>query len=66
MTPELTKQFLAGFSLSGTRLPDGTIKASLGEATIKDWPKEMELGGNTYTLETVESFANGWEQAEYV
>ena len=46
---------LAGFDLIGRRQDDGSIRLGArgeGEA-LPDWPEEVELLGNVYTLEEV-------------
>jgi len=45
-------QDLAGFELCGWQLADGSIQLESGSFIAK-WPKEVELLGNTYTLEDV-------------
>ena len=45
-------QDLAGFDLCGWKLADGSIELASG-STIAKWPKEVEMLGNTYTLEEV-------------
>lgn len=57
---------LAGFGMGGTRLPDGKIQISGSGKLIPDWPSEVTLLGDTFTLETVQKGSNGWENAEYV
>ncbi len=59
------KHFLAGFDLAGKRLPNGKLQAYLGESLLDDWPKEVTLGGNTYTLEEVDCGSEGYETALY-
>jgi len=47
-------QDLAGFDLCGWQLKDGSIELASGSFIAK-WPKEVELLGNTYTLEEISS-----------
>jgi hypothetical protein len=65
---ELLKPFLAGFDLAGRRLPNGKLEAYYsGEGcVIDDWPEEIELFGNTYTLEEVIKGVEGYESGVYV
>lgn len=64
---ENLKTFLAGFDLAGKRLPDGKLKSywPSDETLLDDWPKEVELFGNTYTLEEVIKGENGYESGVY-
>lgn len=57
---------LAGIGMGGTRLPDGKIQISGSGKLIPDWPSEVTLLGDTFTLESVQKGSNGWENAEYV
>ena len=66
MTEEQLHAFLAGFDLGGKRLPNGKLHAYLGDITIDDWPEEVTLCGNTYTLEHVIKGNEGYEGAQYV
>lgn len=66
MTDTEKSHFLAGFDLAGKRLPNGKLKAYLGESTMKDWPEEVELCGHTYTLENIIKGKEGYESAIYV
>lgn len=45
-------QDVAGFDLCGWLLRDGTIELASG-SVIARWPSEVELLGNTYTLEEI-------------
>jgi len=45
-------QDVAGFDLCGWKLKDGSIQLESGSIIAK-WPSEVELLGNTYTLEEV-------------
>lgn len=49
---------LAGFDLCGWKQKDGTIKLDDGQ-TIKEFPKEVEMCGNIYTLEYVDEVGDG-------
>ena len=60
------KHFLAGFDLAACRKDDGKLHSYLGESTIEDFPDEIEMFGNTYTLENVIKGENGYESAQYV
>lgn len=66
MNDENKKHFLAGFDLAGRRDADGKLHAYLGESTLDEWPQEVTLCGNTYTLEDVTVGAEGYESALYV
>lgn len=66
MDEQAKKDFLAGFDLAGQRLKNGLLKAYLGESTMKDWPKKVEMCGHVYTLEDVVYGEDGYESAEYV
>jgi hypothetical protein len=63
---EAWQSFFAGFDLGGYRQTDGTVVSIGGDATVPDWPKEIKVFGNTYTLEHVTPGKNGWENANYV
>jgi len=63
---EQLKPFLAGFDLAGKRLPNGKLQSYVGFTNIDDWPKEVELFGNTYTLENVIKGNDGYESGVYV
>ena len=56
--------FLAGFELCGIRLSNGTL-ASEG-TVIDEWPEEIEIFGNTYTLEEIIHSGGNHEIAQYV
>ena len=64
---EKLKPFLAGFDLVAQRLPNGKLHSYYGLQTelMDDWPKKVELAGNTYTLERVVKGDEGHESAEY-
>lgn len=66
MDEQSKKDFLAGFDLAGQRLKNGLLKAYLGESTMKDWPKEVEMYSHVYTLEYVVYGEDGYESAVYV
>jgi hypothetical protein len=67
---ENLKPFLAGFDLAGKRLASGKLQCYGWEghefSLIDDWPDEVELFGNTYTLENVIKGVNGYESGVYV
>jgi hypothetical protein len=64
---EKFKPFLAGFDLAGQRLPNGKLQCyGTRGAVIDDWPKEVRLFANTYTLEDVVKGNNGYESGVYV
>ena len=64
---EQLKSFVAGFDLAGKRLPNGKLESFLSDgALLDDWPQEVELFGNTYTLEEVVKGVNGYESGVYV
>jgi len=63
---EKFKPFLAGFDLAGRRLPDGKLQCYGSGAMINDWPKQVRLFNNTYTLEEVIKGVDGYESGEYV
>ena len=64
---ELLKSFLAGFDLAGKRLSNGKLQSyGLQERLMDDWPEEIELFGNTYTLEEVIKGVEGYESGVYV
>ena len=56
MAYHIKPQHLAGFDLIGIRLPDGRISlgADKDSSEIRDdFPEEVSLLGNTYTLENI-------------
>lgn len=62
--------FFAGLSLAGQRLPNGQLKGYIGNPTLQNqtidnWPDEIRLYHNTYTLENVIKGKNGYECAVY-
>lgn len=57
---------LAGFDLAGTRQSNGTIKLWGSRRIITDWPEEIPMLGETYTLEYVTPGDDGHESAVYV
>jgi hypothetical protein len=64
---EKLKPFLAGFDLAGQRLPNGKLQCyHNGDSVIDDWPQEVRLFDNTYTLEDVVKGVNGYESGVYV
>lgn len=65
MMNEELKPFLAGFDLAGKRLPNGKLQCYGGQTVIDDWPEEVQLFGNTYTLENVIKGVNGYESGDY-
>lgn len=62
---------LTGFGLGGYRAKSGVIELTGTGRYIPDWPEEITLMGNTYTLEEVikgsidEETGAIWENAEY-
>ena len=62
---ENLKSFVAGFDLAGQRLPNGKLKSYLSDSVIDDWPAEVELFGNVYTLENVVRGEDGYESGVY-
>jgi hypothetical protein len=63
---EQLKPFLAGFDLAGKRLPNGKLQAYGYQTVMDDWPKEVKLFGNTYTLEEVVKGKECYESGVYV
>lgn len=68
---EQLKPFIAGFDLAGKRLPNGKLESYLCDENGKrlildDWPQEVQLFSNTYTLEEVVKGTQGYESAVYV
>ena len=64
---EKFKPFVAGFDLAGQRLPNGKLQCyGNRDAVIDDWPQEVRLFDNTYTLEDVVKGVNGYESGVYV
>lgn len=43
--------FAAGFTLGGYVQPSGVIKATHRDEYISEWPKEVQVGPNVFTLE---------------
>lgn len=71
MSFELQDHELAGFDLGGWRLPNGTIQISSTRRIINDWPEEITLKGDTFTLEdvskgSINEVGAQWENAIYV
>mgnify|MGYP006288882691 CR=1 FL=1 len=67
MMNEKLKPFLAGFDLVGRRLPNGRLQSySFPKPEIDEWPEEVEMLGNTYTLDDVTKLDDGYESASYV
>lgn len=63
---EKLKPFFAGFRLAGRRLDNGELECyGLINARIDDWPTEVIMYGNTYTLENVTKGGGGYECGEY-
>lgn len=64
---EKFKPFVAGFNLAGQRLPNGKLQCyGNRDSVIDDWPQEVRLFDNTYTLEDVVKGVNGYESGVYV
>lgn len=63
---ENLKKFLAGFDLAGKRLKNGKLQSyGFQEGLMDDWPEEVKLFGNTYTLEEVIKGQDGYEAGVY-
>ncbi len=62
---ELEDHDLAGFSIAGTRQPNGSIRISGSDRIIQAWPQEITLWGDTFCLETVVKGGRGYENADY-
>lgn len=66
MKTEHKRAFLVGFDLVGQRQPNGKLKSHIyPDQEIDDWPEEVEMFGNIYTLEDIEKGNNGYESAQY-
>lgn len=65
MNDELKKEFLGGFELVGQRQHNGKLVSYLGDSKLNEWPEEVEMCGNVYTLEGVKKGKNGYESAMY-
>jgi hypothetical protein len=63
---DMKSAFLAGLSLSGQRQADGTLKSYTTDCVLDDWPAEVAMCGNIYTLENVIKGNNGYECGDYV
>jgi hypothetical protein len=64
---EKLKPFVAGFNLAGQRLPNGKLQCyGNRDSVIDDWPQEVRLFDNNYTLEDVVKGVNGYESGVYV
>ena len=63
--------FIAGFNLSGYRIGNAivatvhNINGSHDTTKLKEWPEEVELAGNVYTLEDTIKGNDGFEEAIY-
>ena len=58
--------FMAGFTVAGRRRDDGKLQSYIVEgALLDDWPEEVKLFGNTYTLEGINRGVDGYESGEY-
>ena len=58
--------FMAGFTVAGRRNKDGKLESYIAEgALLDDWPEEVKLFGNTYTLEGINRGVDGYESGEY-
>lgn len=69
LSDETLNTFLAGFELAATRTKDGKLVSLIGKNSpfpYSDWPEEIALAGNVYTLEFVTKGVNGYEGATYV
>lgn len=62
---EMINWGLSGFELYGKKNSKGKIKLHQG-AVIDEFPEEITLGHNTYTLEYVETDKVGGLHAQYV
>lgn len=66
MNEEL-KKFVAGFDLAGKRLPNGKLQSYFDNGVLlDDWPQEVKLFDNTYTLDYVNKGNDGYETGIYV
>lgn len=64
---EKLKPFLAGFELAGRRLDNGELECyGYPRARIDNWPTEVMMYGNIYTLENVIKGVDGYECGVYV
>jgi len=69
---KIEKGELAGFGLAGWKQPSGVIKICGTNRFINEWPQEIYMLGNTYTLEDVikgnvdEATGEQHEYVEYV
>ena len=71
MSFTLKNHELAGLNLAGIKLKNGKIKLSQSNRLIPNWPTEITLLGETYTLEDVvigstSSDGETYENAVYV
>lgn len=57
---------IGGLDMGGYRQPDGAILIAISGTHLPDWPKEVYLLGNIFTLEDVILGENSWENAIYV
>ena len=65
---EALNGFFAGFDLVGRRTLEGKILSHFSKKTFPfdEWPKEITMYGNTYTLEEIVYGINGYETAQYI
>jgi hypothetical protein len=68
LSDETLSTFLAGFDLAARRTKDGKlVDLFKGKAfPYSDWPEEIAIAGNVYTLEDVVKGDDGYESAMYV
>ena len=63
--------FFVGFGLAGRRRDDGKLEAVFGHGSVgflpllDDWPEEIRMFNNTYSLEEVVKGDLGMEWGEY-
>ena len=57
--------FVAGFTVAGRRRSDGKLESYMCDQLLDDWPEEIKLFDNTYTLEGINKGVDGYESGEY-
>ena len=57
--------FIAGFTVAGRRRDDGYLESYICDQLLDDWPEEIKLFDNTYTLEGINKGVDGYESGEY-
>jgi hypothetical protein len=64
---DLPQSIVAGFTLAAYRENGALIKDAFDRAMpFQEWPQALEHKGMIYTLEEVQKFQNGFENADYV